>query len=87
MAETPWPSMANPVRIWWAWPVPGGSGGAAGEILGLAESPEGAGIRVAAGEGELVILEIQPPGKKKMDAGAFARGYPCKPGLMLGEGA
>ena len=60
---------------------------AAGEVLGPGESPEGAGIRVAAGEGELVILEIQPPGKKKMDGGAFARGYPCKPGLMLGEGA
>ena len=37
--------------------------------------------------GDLVILEIQPPGKKKMDAEAFARGYPCRPGLVLGEGA
>jgi len=88
VAETSWPGMENgPVRIWRAWPVPEGSGGAAGEVLGPGESPEGAGIRVAAGEGELVILEIQPPGKKKMDGGAFARGYPCKPGLMLGEGA
>ena len=75
------------MRIWRAWPVPGESGGAAGEVLGPGESPEGAGIRVAAGEGELVILEIQPPGRKKMDGGAFARGYPCKPGLVLGEGA
>jgi len=88
VAETSWPGMENgPVRIWRAWPVPEGSGGAAGEVLGPGESPEGAGIRVAAGEGELVILEIQPPGKKKMDGGAFARGYPCRPGLMLGEGA
>ncbi len=86
VAVTSWPGMANPVRIWSAWPVPGESGGAAGEVLGLGESPEGAGIRVATGEGDLVILEIQPPGKKKMDGGAFARGYPCKPGLMLGEG-
>ncbi len=87
VAETSWPSMGNPVRIWRAWPVAEGSGGAAGEVLGLAESPEGEGIRVAAGVGDLVILEIQPPGRKKMDGGAFARGYPCKPGLMLGEGA
>jgi len=88
VAETVWPGLTSgPVRIWRAWPVPEGSGGAAGEVLGPGESPEGAGIRVAAGEGELVILEIQPPGKKKMDGGAFARGYPCKPGLMLGEGA
>ena len=62
-------------------------GGAAGEILGLVESPEGEGIRVATGKGDLVILEIQPPGKKKMDAEAFARGYPCRPGLVIGEDA
>ncbi len=88
VAVTAWPDITSgPVRIWRAWPVPEGSGGAAGEVLGLAESPESEGIRVATGEGDLVILEIQPPGRKKMDAGAFARGYPCKPGLMLGEGA
>ncbi len=88
VAQTAWPEIENgPVRIWRAWPVPEGSGGAAGEVLGPAESPEGEGIRVATGEGDLVILEIQPPGRKKMDAGAFARGYPCRPGLVLGEGA
>lgn len=88
VAETSWPGIVSgPVRVWRAWPVPEGSGAAAGEVLGLGESPEGAGIRVAAGEGDLVILEIQPPGKKKMDGGAFARGYPCRPGLVLGEGA
>lgn len=88
VAETSWPEIENgPVRIWRAWPVPEGAGGAAGEVLGPAESPGGEGIRVATGEGDLVILEIQPPGKKKMDGGAFARGYPCRPGLVLGEGA
>ena len=88
VAQTTWPEIENgPVRVWRAWPAPEGSGGAAGEVLGLAESPEGAGIRVATGEGDLVLLEIQPPGKKKMGAEAFARGYPCRPGLVLGEGA
>ncbi|MCY3822777.1 MAG: methionyl-tRNA formyltransferase [Nitrospinae bacterium] len=88
VAETSWPEITGgPVRIWRAWPVPEGSGVASGEVLGPCESPEGEGIRVAAGEGDLVILEIQPPGKKKMDGGAFARGYPCDPGLVLGEGA
>lgn len=88
VAETSWPGiMSGPVRIWRAWPVPAGAGGAFGEVLGLGESPEGEGIRVAAGGGDLVILEIQPPGKKKMDGAAFARGYPCRPGLVLGEGA
>ncbi|MDE0331726.1 MAG: methionyl-tRNA formyltransferase [Nitrospinae bacterium] len=88
VAETSWPGLENgPVRIWRAWPVADESPGAAGEVMGLAESPEGEGILVATGEGALVILEIQPPGKKKMDGGAFARGYPCRPGLMLGEDA
>ena len=88
VAETTWPEIeSGPVRIWRAWPVAEGSGGAPGEVLGLAESPGGEGIRVATGEGDLVILEIQPPGKKKMDGSAFARGYPCRPGLVLGEGA
>ena len=85
VAQTAWPGVANgPVRIWRAWPVPGASGGSVGEILGPAESPEGEGVRVATGEGDLVILELQPPGGKKMNAPAFARGYPCRPGLALG---
>ncbi len=86
VAETVWPGITGgPVRIWRAWPLAEGSGGVAGEVMGVAESPEGAGIRVATGKKDLVILEIQPPGKKKMDAGEFARGYPCQPGLVLGE--
>lgn len=88
VAAADWPGVANgPVRIWRAWPMPGASGGAPGEILGISESPGGAGVRVAAGEGDLVILETQPPGKKRMAATAFARGYPCRPGLALGGGA
>lgn len=88
VAQTTWPDVTSgPVRIWRAWPVPEGSGSIPGEILGSAETPEGAGICVSTGDGELVLVEIQPPGKKKMDASAFARGYPCRPGLMLGDGA
>ena len=88
VTQTAWPEITSgPVRIWRAWPNPGESGGAAGEILGQTESPEGEGIRVSTGKGDLVILEIQPPGKKKMDARAFASGYPCRPGLVLGESA
>ncbi len=88
VARTRWPGMSNgPVRIWRAWPVEGASGGKPGEILGLDESPEGGGIRVATGAGDLVVLEVQPPGGKRMDAVVFARGYPCAPGLVLGEGA
>ena len=37
------------------------------------------------GEGSLTIRELQIPGKKRMDAGAFLRGYSLKEGLILGE--
>ncbi len=87
VAETEWPGLPNgPVRIWRACPLAGAPAGTAGEILGMAESPEGEGIRVSTGAGDLVILELQPPGRRKMDAPSFARGYPCRPSLVLGDG-
>lgn len=39
---------------------------------------------VQTGEGALVVRELQIPGKKRMDAGAFLRGYQVKEGEMLG---
>lgn len=38
---------------------------------------------VAAGEGTVRILDIQPAGKKKMPVKDFLRGYPIKPGERL----
>ena len=38
---------------------------------------------VQTGEGSLKILELQIPGKKRMDAGAFMRGYQVKESEML----
>ena len=45
--------------------------GAPGECLGL----HGDCIEIACGEGSLFLSQVQPDGKSKMDAGAFARGY------------
>lgn len=88
VAETGWPGLPNgPVRIWRAYPLAGASSGAVGEIQGMAASPEGEGIRVSTGAGDLVILELQPPGRRKMEAASFARGYPCRRSLVLGGGA
>lgn len=39
---------------------------------------------VQTGEGVLEVRELQIPGKKRMDAGAFLRGYQVKEGEMLG---
>lgn len=38
---------------------------------------------VQTGDGLLKVLELQIPGKKRMDAGAFLRGYQVKAGEML----
>lgn len=39
---------------------------------------------VQTGDGTLEVRELQIPGKKRMDAGAFLRGYQVKEGEMLG---
>ncbi len=43
------------------------------------------GITVATGEGALVIMELQPPNKRRMSAAAYLAGHPVKPGLVLGK--
>lgn len=42
------------------------------------------GPLVATGNGALRLLEVQPPGGKVMDGGAFLRGHPLPPGVILG---
>ena len=41
-------------------------------------------LLVATGEGALRLLEIQPPGKKRMPATSFLNGYPIEKGEILG---
>jgi len=41
------------------------------------------GIVVSCGRGKLRILEIQPPGKKRMDAASFVRGYRIEAGIDI----
>ena len=87
VAETAWPGLAEgAVRIWRAYPLPSESGVEArpGEALGLAETPEGRGLRVRAGEGDLALLEVQPPGGRRMETEAFLRGRPLPAGARLG---
>ena len=54
--------------------------GAAGEVL----DAQGDRLVVAAGQGAVEILAIQPAGKRTMTAGEFLRGYPLVRGQRLG---
>jgi methionyl-tRNA formyltransferase len=44
------------------------------------------GLRVACGEGELELLEVQPESKRRMCAAEFLAGKPLKVGDKLGGG-
>ncbi len=54
--------------------------GAPGEVLAV--GPEG--VLVAAGEGAVRLIEVQPEGKRPMPAEAWARGHGVRPGVRLG---
>jgi len=56
-----------------------GKRGCPGEVL--KETPEG--FVVQAGSGQLLILEVQPEGKKRMRAKDYTRGHPFKEGERL----
>lgn len=53
------------------------------EVPGTVVRVEKDGFFVQTGDGLLKVTELQIPGKKKMDAGAFLRGYSIKTGEIL----
>ena len=62
------------------------------EESGVGEMPPGTICRVGkndlcvqTGDGILRVYEVQIPGKKRMDTGAFLRGYSVEPGTLLTE--
>lgn len=61
--------------------VPGTEDIRPGEITAVSKKD----FTIKTGEKSLVIRELQIPGKKRMDAGAFLRGYPLETGMSLGE--
>ena len=94
-----WPSAythwdGKVMKIWKAKAEPGAgvqAGGTETEKL-QGESQTAAGTVVAVekdsftvqtGEGRLKVLQLQIPGKKRMDADAFLRGYSLKPGTVF----
>ncbi len=52
--------------------------------VGMIVAVDKSSFTVQTGEGFLRVLELQIPGKKRMDAGAFLRGYQVQVGEVLG---
>jgi len=82
---SPWPSAytdwsGKVMKIWDAKVVNGTSEGNPGAIIKVEKDA----FCVQTGEGLLKVCELQIPGKKRMDTGAFLRGYQIKEGEMLG---
>jgi methionyl-tRNA formyltransferase len=92
-AFDPWPVAytlvdGTELRIWRAKglgnaPTPPGIVTGPGTVLGAAEA-EGDPLVVAAGEGRVAILEVQPASGRRMSAAAYLRGHPIAPGTVLG---
>ena len=82
---SPWPSAYTNwndkvMKIWDASCVDVQSDDAPGTIIEVNKES----FLVQTGTGGLEIRELQIPGKKRMDAGAFLRGYQIKEGEVLG---
>ena len=69
------------VKLFRPMPLPDPPGGEPGEIL-RADPREG--LVVACGSGAVEIREVQPPGKRRMEAEAWIRGRGCKEGQRFG---
>ena len=81
---TPWPSAytnwnGKVMKIWEAEVANGASEAVPGTIVKVDKDA----FFVQTGDGLLRVCELQIPGKKRMDAGAFMRGYQVKEGELL----
>ena len=82
---TPWPSAYTNwgdkvMKIWDADLIEGKTDAKPGTIVQVEKDA----FYVQCGDGFLKVRELQIPGKKRMDAGAFLRGYSIKEGEILG---
>lgn len=83
---SPWPSAytdwnGKVMKIWDAKVEEGSTDATPGSIVKVEKDA----FSVQTGDGILKICELQIPGKKRMDAGAFLRGYQIKEGEILGS--
>lgn len=83
----PWPSAFTTwenkvMKIWAAETLSEDSG----QVPGVVTKVENKGFCVQTGSGQLMIKELQIPGKKRMDAESFLKGYRMTPGTCLKGG-
>ena len=81
----PWPSAftnwaGKPLKIWKAQVMEEDTSARPGTVT----AAKAADFRVQTGQGQLRILEVQAPGKKRMPAGDFLRGSRLEAGTLLG---
>jgi methionyl-tRNA formyltransferase len=75
------------LRIWRAGASPGeGNLRAAPGTVPSLPADDRAPLVVAAGEGTVLILEVQPAAGRRMSAGAYSRGHALETGAVLGAG-
>lgn len=55
---------------------------APGTVLG---PPDAGGLPVAAGDGVVRLIEVQPQGRRRMAVADFLNGHPLPPGALLGQ--
>ena len=83
----PWPSAytkwnSKIMKIWEADVLEGQTDQMPGTIVKVEKD----GFCVQTGTGLIKVLSLQIPGKKRMDAGAFLRGYPMEEGTVVSSG-
>lgn len=78
-AYTRWNENDKGMKIWEAEVAEGQTDKAAGTVVEVAKD----GFFVQTGDGLLKITSLQIPGKKRMDAAAFLRGYQMETGTVL----
>lgn len=78
-AYTRWNENDKGMKIWKAEVAEGQTDKAAGTVVEVAKD----GFFVQTGDGLLKITALQIPGKKRMDAAAFLRGYQMETGTVL----
>lgn len=83
-----WPSAytrwnGNVLKIWQAKALPDIPSASKSAEPGTVRTVEKDAFTVQTGDGLLQVLEVQMPGKKRMETGAFLRGNPMKAGALL----
>ena len=84
-AFDPWPVAYTfredvPLKIWRAAARPRGGAEAPGTVLRADQH----GLMVAAGDGAVEVLEVQPAAGRRMPAAEYLRGHPLVSGTVLG---